>query len=157
MLSGGNVMKNSRKRIELVKVKMVRESTVLYEPRQILCPLDSIRLIKNIIDDADREKFIVISLDTKNQPTHVEICSIGSLNSTIVHPREVFKSAIISNAATIILAHNHPSGKLQPSAEDKILTERLKEAGEIIGIRVLDHVIVGNTEEYYSFKEHNLI
>lgn len=104
----------------------------------------------------DREAFYVLHLNGKNQIVAKELISLGSLNQSIVHPREVFKGALINNAAAIIGIHNHPSGNPRPSEEDKIITDRLKKSGEILGIRFLDHIIVGYTDEgpkYYSFLE----
>ena len=83
--------------------------------------------------------------------------SIGSLNSAIVHPREVFKIAVLSNASNIICFHNHPSGNISPSEEDENITRRLKECGEILGIGLVDHIIVGDRDRYFSFKENNKI
>ena len=99
---------------------------------------------------------IVCCLDMKNQPTSISVVSIGSLNSAIVHPREVYKTAILSNAASIIIAHNHPSGIVDPSHEDITLTNRLDEAGKIIGIKLLDHLIIGYGN-FYSFKEEGML
>ncbi len=95
---------------------------------------------------------VVIALDTKAQPNSISTCSMGTLNASLVHPREVFKSAILSNAHSILLAHNHPSGDPTESMEDIKITERLVEAGKIIGISVLDHIIVGDGN-YISLKE----
>lgn len=91
----------------------------------------------------DREFFIVIGLDTKNRPCYREINTIGTLNSSLIHPREVFKKAIIMSCNSIIIAHNHPSGDTEPSDEDIRVTKQLKDASEIIGIKLLDHVIIG--------------
>lgn len=91
-----------------------------------------------------REVFATIHLDSKNRILCVETVSVGCLTSAIVHPREVFKSALLSSAAAVVLVHNHPSGDPTPSREDLELTKRLKEAGELLGIRVLDHVIIGS-------------
>ncbi|OIK03924.1 JAB domain-containing protein, partial [Bacillus sp. MUM 13] len=113
-------------------------------------------LLKQFFMEADREYFIVVCLDTKNQPTAINICHIGSLNSSIVHPREVLKPAILSNAASIIVAHNHPSNDPTPSREDIEVTKRLAEAGKIIGIDLLDH-IVACTEKFISLKEKGYI
>ncbi|MBN2796611.1 MAG: DNA repair protein RadC [Clostridia bacterium] len=150
---------DSKKRVKLVRIKtidIVKEGTIHYSPRKISSPGDCVNLVREYIDDSDREMFIVITLDTKNQPTAIQTVSIGSLNTSIVHPREVFKLAIISNAATIIVAHNHPSGIPTPSREDIEITERLSEAGKLVGIKVLDHIITGN-DDYYSFKEMDCI
>lgn len=96
---------------------------------------------------------ILLCLDSKNQPTSINTVSIGCLNSSIVHPREVFKVAILSNSASIIVYHNHPSGDIKPSKDDINITQRLKESGKILGIDLIDHIIVGSNEMYYSFKE----
>jgi DNA repair protein RadC len=101
-----------------------------------------------VLGEFDREVFVVLSLDTKNRVLAVEATSVGSLSSTIVHPREVFKSAILANAAGIIVAHNHPSGDLEPSVDDLQLTDRLKDVGALLGIPLLDHVIIGNGQFY---------
>lgn len=99
-----------------------------------------------------KEHFYSIMLDTKNKIIEMDEISKGSLTATVVHPREVFKEAILASANSIILCHNHPSGDPSPSIEDMHMTQRLKKAGELIGITVLDHIIVGSTK-YFSFKE----
>ena len=104
--------------------------------------------------DNKKEHFMVLHLDTKNKIIKDEIISIGTLNASIIHPREVFKSAIKESANSIILVHNHPSGDSEPSIEDKEITEKLMEAGEILNIKVLDHVIIGK-DNYHSFKENS--
>ena len=99
-----------------------------------------------------KEHFITLHLDGKNRIVAMDKVSSGSLNQSIVHPREVFKTALLSSAAAIILIHNHPSGDPAPSQEDIDVTRRLTEAGGILGIKVLDHIVVGNT--YHSFTEN---
>ncbi|MFK9091720.1 DNA repair protein RadC [Bacillus salipaludis] len=140
------------KRINIVSLKLVKESSLLYKERSVRSPEDGYELMRLFLADKDREHFIVASLDTKNQPVSINVCHIGSLNASIVHPREVMKSAILSNAASIICGHNHPSGKPEPSKEDIEVTKRLVEAGKIIGIDVLDHIIVGDNT-FVSLKE----
>lgn len=98
-----------------------------------------------------KEYFIALHLDGKNKAICVDMVSSGSLNQSIVHPRETFKTALLSSAAAIILMHNHPTGDPTPSPEDLEVTRRLREAGELLGIRVLDHIIIGDS--YYSFTE----
>ena len=142
------------KRVGIVSLKLVKESSVLYETRTIRSPYDAYKLIKNFLIDSDREKFVVACLDTKNQPVNISVVSIGSVNSAIVHPREVFKVAMLSNASKIICFHNHPSGNLKCSKEDENITNRLKECGEILGIELVDHIIVGDNNAYFSFKEN---
>lgn len=103
-----------------------------------------------------KEYFKIIMLNTKNQVIGIKDISVGSLNSSIVHPREVFKEAIRKSSASIILVHNHPSGDPSPSKEDIGITKRLVEVGKIIGIEVLDHLIIGDGI-YFSFKEKNIL
>lgn len=103
-----------------------------------------------------KEYFFTLHLDGKNRIVCIDQVSIGSLNQSIVHPREVFKTACLSNAAAIILVHQHPTGDPTPSSEDIAITRRLKEASEIMGIKILDHIIVGDGE-YLSFVERGLL
>ena len=105
------------------------------------------------LEDEDREKFFTLCLNAKSQVTYTELISIGTLTTSLIHPREVFKAAIKNNSASIICVHNHPSGDPTPSQDDINITQKLKEAGEIIGIKVLDHIIIGR-ESYYSLNEH---
>lgn len=150
-------MKNNHaKRVDIVSLKMVRESSILYENRRISSPNEALEVFKTLLENSDREKLVVCCLNTKNEPTNLSIVSVGSLNSSVVHPREVFKTAVMSNAASIIVAHNHPSGDTTPSKEDINITERLKKSGEIIGVPLLDHLIVGNNT-YLSLKEDGYI
>ncbi|URM33400.1 DNA repair protein RadC [Cytobacillus firmus] len=157
LLEGGvELKKQSAKRINIVSLKLVKESSLLYRERSIGSPEDGYKLMKHFLGDLDREAFIVISLDTKNQPVSINICHVGSLNASIVHPREVMKSAILSNAASIMVGHNHPSGHSAPSREDIEVTKRLVEAGRIVGIDLLDHIIVGD-DNFVSLKEKGYI
>ena len=102
--------KKVSKRVNLVSVKLIKEGSILYEPRRISSPKDAFELGKEFLIDSDREKLILVCWDNNNQPTSINKVSIGSLNSSIVHPREVFKVAILSNSASIIVYHNLPSG-----------------------------------------------
>ncbi|KIL45557.1 DNA repair protein RadC [Jeotgalibacillus alimentarius] len=140
------------KRINIVSLRLVKESSILYKDRSVRSPEDVYQLMKQFLEDLDREAFIVVNLDTKNQPVSINICHIGSLNASLVHPREVMKSAILSNAASFVVGHNHPSGQPSPSREDINVTERLKEAGKIVGIDLLDHIIIGENS-FVSLKE----
>lgn len=145
------------KRVNIVTIKMIREGSILYDVRKIGGPSDAAILGRRFLEDADREQLIVCCLDTKNQPLSVNVASIGSLNSSIVHPREVFKTAILSNSASIIIIHNHPSGDPSESREDLDITKRLKEAGKILGIDLIDHIIIGSEGKYCSFKEKGIL
>ena len=145
-------MSNVAKRINIVSIKMVKESSFLYQTRQILSPNDAYEMIKEKLEGLDREQFIIACLNTKNEPTNISVVSVGTLNKAIVHPREVFKTAILSNAASIMAFHNHPSGDTVPSQQDIQLTNRLYEAGELLGIKLLDHLIIGDGT-FTSLKE----
>jgi len=104
----------------------------------------------------DREHFFLITLDSKNRTIGYHTVSIGSLSTSVVHPREVWKPAILENAAAVIFLHNHPSGDPAPSREDHDCTSRLVETSKILGIRVLDHIIFGETE-YFSFADAGIL
>jgi len=121
----------------------------------IISPQDVFKETKDIRDNK-KEHFVIFYLDTRNQEIKREIISIGTLNANLVHPREVFEPAIKNNAAQIIVAHNHPSGDTEPSEDDLIITKKLVEAGKILGIEVLDHIIV-TKNTFISLKEKNLI
>lgn len=121
----------------------------------ISSPADVDRLLRGRIANLDRENFVVVLLNTKNEVIETSTISVGTLSASLVHPREVFKPAIRASAASVILAHNHPSGKAEPSREDREVTARLAEAAEVLGIEVLDHVIVG--DGYFSMKEHGVL
>ena len=149
-----NKKRTSAKRVDIVSLKLVKESSVLYETRKISNPYDAYRLVKNFLVDSDREKFVVVCLDTKSQPVSIEIVSIGTVNSAMVHPREVFKVAVLTNASKIICFHNHLSGNTDYSKEDKEITNRLQKCGEILGIELVDHIVVGDDGKYFSFKEN---
>lgn len=103
-----------------------------------------------------KEHFMALHLDGKNRILCYEVVSVGSLNQSVVHPREVFKSALVSSAAALILIHNHPSGDPSPSQEDLKITQRLKDCGELLGIKILDHLVVGDGS-YYSFADQGAL
>jgi DNA repair protein RadC len=115
-------------------------------------------LLQEYLDGVDREHFVILMLDRKNQVIGINTVSIGSLTASIVHPREVFKPAILGNAAAVILCHNHPSGSPFPSSEDRVLTARLVAAGKLLGINVLDHIIVGDgSQKFFSFADEGVL
>lgn len=145
------------KRINIVKCQLVKEKTMAYAFKTISKPSDIARIIKAYIGNSDRENFVVVCMDNKNNVTAINTVSIGNINSTIAHPREIFKIAILANSAGIVIAHNHPSGNPSPSKKDIEYTKNIVEAGEILGIEVLDHVVVGDDEQYFSFEENDLM
>ena len=156
VVKGGTKKKVPAKRVNIVSLKVIKEGNILYKDRQVRSPQDSYDIIRTFLEDSDREMFIAMSLDIKKQPTNIQICHIGSMNASIVHPREVLKMAILSNAASLIIFHNHPSGQVQPSPEHHEVTKRLKAAGEIMGVELLDHLIIGENT-FLSFKERGYL
>lgn len=148
------------KSVNVYTLKMVRERTEKYEfeASSISSPAVARDIINTVVElnTAAVEKFGIICLNVKNHIVGIHIISVGLLSSSLVHPREVFKSAMLNNAASIVLFHNHPSGDPEPSREDLDTTKRLVEAGELMGIKILDHVIVGENR-YISFKEQGLL
>lgn len=133
-----------------------RISTLKLEKIKISSPNDAAVVMMEEMRYYKKEYFKIILLDTKNNIKKVSEISVGSLNSSIVHPREVFSEAVLNSASSIILVHNHPSGESEPSQEDIVLTNRLDECGKILGIKVLDHIIIGDGV-FYSFKEEGLL
>lgn len=144
--------------LEIVRIEQIiceAEEGVNY---MIKGPEDGAEIASRFIGRDDREVFFVMCLNTKNHVVAVHRCHVGSLNSSIVHPREVFKSAILNNAASVIVAHQHPSGDLLPSKADTMMTDRMNKLCELMGIPLIDHVIVGgDNREFFSFKEKGLI
>ena len=130
----------NKKDFDLVGVRLVPERK-LYSEKEIVCSSDAVALLSKELGEHDREVFCVLHLSPKGLPLSASITSMGELTSTLVHPREVFKSAVLSSAAGIMLLHNHPSGNLTPSEEDIKTTERIAVCGRVLGIPVVDHII----------------
>jgi len=120
-------------------------------------PAALVESVSPLFEGADREIFVAVALDARNRPIGSNIVSTGTLTASLVHPREIYKFAILSGAASICLAHNHPSGDPSPSREDGDLTRRLAQAGELVGIEVIDHVIVALGGEWVSLKERGVM
>jgi len=128
----------------------------LYEKKRVKTPEQVLSLVKSRLKGKKKEHFLVLLLDTRNQVISISNVSVGSLDTNIVHPREVFKEAISSSASSCVFVHNHPSGDPTPSEDDMELTKRLTKAGEIVGIDVLDHIIVTDND-FISLKERGII
>jgi len=143
-------------RIPAVRVALVRERTIRSPLRTIRGPEDAARVLREFIGDYDRETFVVLLLDTKHRVTGAHLASLGSLDRAPVHPREVFKAAILAGASAVICGHNHPSGDPTPSQADLRITDVLSNAGRLLGIAVLDHVIIG-ADRYVSLRERGVI
>jgi DNA repair protein RadC len=134
--------------------EVVREDAPVWVNLRFTTPAQVFEIFHGL-RQATKEHFIVLHLDGKNRIACYDPVSVGSLNQSIVHPREVFANALRSSAAAILLLHNHPTGDTTPSREDLDITRRLQEAGEILGIKVLDHIIIGDS--YLSFSAQGLI
>ncbi len=136
-------------------VKLVRENSGCYAPYEIGSPADVYKAFAKL-SECDRERFYTVHLEGQNRVCGVELVSQGTVGSSLVTPREVYKSAILANASGIILVHNHPSGVPSPSADDYSITEVLRESGRILDIPIYDHVIIGDGK-YFSFAEAGLL
>jgi DNA repair protein RadC len=147
-----------RYRIPVYKVSLVRErSLTQLERPQIRDASGAAATLAAYLAEEDREHFVVLLLNSKNRLIGINTVSIGSLTSSLAHPREVFKPAILANAAAIIVAHNHPSGEPTPSQDDVEITKRLHAAAELLGIRLLDHIVLGDNGRWYSFQDDGLL
>jgi DNA repair protein RadC len=145
-------------RVPVYRVTLVREAHVTLAQPQIRSSRDAAVVFRQYLGDVDREHFLVAMLDQKNKVIGINTVSVGSLTASVVHPREVMKPAILTNAAALICAHNHPSGAPQPSREDRALTARLVDVGKLHGIALLDHIILGDgSEAYYSFADEGVL
>jgi len=147
--------------VPIYRCQLVRETSLTLADRPVVRnPEDVARLLADHLQGVDRENFVSILLDTKNKVIGITTVSVGILDSSLVHPREVYKPAILCNAASLVVGHNHPSGDPSPSVEDTRITKRLHEAGEILGIDLLDHIVVGDGTEplrWVSLKERGVI
>lgn len=146
-------LKASARYIPVYHIELVRDRLIKVEPRpSIQNSNDVVAILQDELLNADREKLVCLMLNTKNVVIAMDIVSVGSLTASVAHPREIFKSAILKNAASIILSHGHPSGDPTPSREDIQLTDRISKAGDILGIKLLDHIIIGE-QGAYSFRD----
>ena len=144
-------------RIPSVKIQLVKDGTINAAERPyISTPDDVAAIMRPVVELLAEERMYVMLLSTKNRVNAIQEVSVGSLNASVVHPREIFKAAILSNAAALILVHNHPSGDPAPSPEDVALTRKLVDAGLLLDIPVLDHIVMGD-RRYASLKEKGMI
>ncbi len=149
-------------------IRRVRELMVSYKPLRVRlpvngtasCPREAARLAAAILADTTVEKVLALHFDTKHKLIGVHVVSVGTLDASLVHPRDVFKAACLSNANALIVAHNHPSGDPTPSGEDRALSNRLRQAGELLGVTLLDFLIVTDPADgfrYHSFTESGVL
>jgi DNA repair protein RadC len=141
--------------IPIYRVTLVRDAHVYAPTAGIHASSHAAEIIRHYLAGVDREHFVTLMLNRKHRVIGLNTVSIGTLTASLAHPREVFKPAILANAAALICAHNHPSGDPHPSAEDRAITTRLLKAGKLLDIPMLDHLVVGDgTSDYYSFADH---
>lgn len=139
-------------KLEQVAIRMVEQPS-LYSKEPMNNPDAAIRVMNEFLSQMDRELFCIVNLQADLTPINMNIVSVGSLNEALINPREIFKSAILSNAHSMMLIHNHPSGNLTPSTSDIQTTARMQELGELMGISLVDHIITGRDGNYYSFRD----
>jgi len=154
-------MSTTTTKFQGLRLQVVKEEEFPYSCKATLNSPEDVRdlLTKSMEMHLEPEEvFIMVTVDTKHRVTGIFEVSRGSLSSSLVHPREVFKRALLMNAAGILVAHNHPSGDVTPSTDDASTTRKLKKAGEVLGVQLLDHLIIGDTpEKYYSFAEAGIL
>ena len=142
--------------MDQVSIRMVKEPPLLSD-RPITGPESAVDIIGEYLGDFDREVMVLVNLRTDGKPINMNVMSIGTINASIACPREALKASILSNAAAVMLFHNHPSGSLSPSQEDIQITDRLQKLLDLAGIPLLDHIIIGNGDRYYSFRENQTL
>ena len=133
----------------IYRISLVSDGKLPYESA-LRQSSDVAKFVRPLFDGLDREQFVVVLLNAKHRPIGAHVVSIGSLTASVVHPRETFKCAVAGNAEAIFVCHNHPSGSPEPSPEDIEITERLRDCGELLGIRLIDHVIIAG-DGHFSF------
>lgn len=143
-------------KLDQVGIRMVKEPP-LYSAEPVNSPQAAVRLMSQTLKGYDREVLAVVNLRNDLKPINMNIVSIGTLNQSLAHPREILKSIILSNAGSVMLFHNHPSGNLTPSPDDISLTDRMAKICELLGTPIEDHIIIGNDDHYYSFQENKIL
>lgn len=144
-------------KLDVVSVRLVKDAPLL-SGHKITSPEEAVDVAGELMCDLDREVVCIINLKADGTPINCHFASMGAVDNAVIHPREMFKASILSNAANIILLHNHPSGSLFPSKEDCIMTDRLLSLSALLGIPLIDHIIVGGDhKEYFSFREKGIL
>lgn len=138
-----------RNEIDVVRIQLKKDRKLQWD-KPIRSPEDAVQVLCNELEDWDRECIAVINMTTKGVPLNISIGSVGTINASLTRPAELLKTSILSNAANIMLVHNHPSGDPSPSQSDILLTKRFQESCQLLGFALLDHVIVGSTGKRYS-------
>ena len=141
------------KYVPLVRLQVVRERFLPYGKEEVASPERVVRMVKRLLDGADKECMLAIPVDAKSKPLGVEFVAIGAVNCVFSFAREIFKHALISNASSVIIVHNHPSGDVLPSEQDWKFTRGIQEAGDLLGVELYDHIIIGDDDKYFSMSE----
>lgn len=150
-------MQKNENSLDIVSVRLVRDRSIMAED-PIDSAEDAIRIVGRYFRDFDREVIGLLCMDTRSKPVNMSVLSMGSVDSCFIHPRELFKPAILSNASFLIVLHNHPSGDPHPSPADIQMTDRVNKLAAMMGMPLLDHIIVGGSitgENYYSFAQND--
>ncbi len=142
-------------KLDQVSIRMVKERPLLSD-EPVNTPEKVVKLAHELLRDYDREVFAVVNFQNNLQPINLNIVSVGALNASLVHPREMLKSIVLSNAAAVMMIHNHPSGQVSPSNEDRTVTARMAELLKLMEVTLVDHIILGPGEQYYSFHESDI-
>ena len=151
------VSKDKPYKLPKVEIRMVKTTQPLLGAEPITSPEAAVRALADIVRDYDREIVACMTLSASMHPINISIISQGILNQSLIHPREVLKTAILSNANSIMLFHTHPSGSLNPSREDIAMTDQLQKACTLMNIPIMDHIIMGRGNQYYSFREKEIL
>ena len=146
-----------KKRVNVVSLQLIKESSFLYEPRKCSSPEDSYQLFSQFIEKKATEHLLVACLNTKGEVVNVSTVHVGSVNQSLAVPREIVKTALLSNALSIIICHNHPSGSTMPSENDLRFTENMKKACMLLQINLFDHLIISANGDYLSMKQEGLL
>lgn len=147
-----SVVELEQNRVSIIRTIAVREKSYWNTGKCFCCPEDAAAFAKPLFENADKEYLVVCCLDGKSQPVSLEVVAVGMVNQCLVGMREVFKNAILSNAVSIIVFHNHPSGDSRPSSSDFDISKKLREAGKLLDIEMLDHIVLGD-EEFHSIAD----
>ena len=142
--------------LDKVAIRMVKEPP-LYSSTPVRSPDDAVRIVSEMLKGYDREVFCLVNFRNDMSPINMNIVSVGTLNASIAHPRDILKSPVLSNAASVMAFHNHPSGSLEPSREDVQVTDKLQKLFSLVEIPLLDHIIIGTGDRYYSFRENRTL
>ena len=146
-----------KKKVGIVHLEMVKERRSLYGMERFTTAEIAASMVRSLVERSNREMFLVMSLDARLAPMALEIVAVGSISACHVEPGDIFRHAIINNARSLICFHNHPSGCPEPSSDDRSMTWKIRECGILLGIELIDHIIIGEGNSFYSFRENDAL